>query len=383
MRCLYYYLQQTSKIDWRTVHCFSYNSSVSFQLVVESILILISEGAQVAPATLQTFKLIVRFEEAHAHWCKLIVGFGYSETSFHLCKDFRIFREGVKDEQPEQEINDKDIDDDTAAVNRQFVHLVGCTNLVGHAGLIGLNVLVDHNGLVGCTNVSPIGIIVRIIGLVGHNGLVGFIGLVGHNGFVGRVNQNGLVGRNNLVDHIGLVSQNCIIGLINLADLPNHWLIGLIGVIGFGLIASSTSAASLARRLLGLVSLDGLIGRISLVGFVDIVGLSGLISNISLVCFIGLGIVGFIGLKLVSWLIGLIGLISLSLVGIISLVGSSASSACRIIGIVSRAILWAHRWPHNLVAAIAAAREPAALGVATLRSSATKIVEVAFYYFAS
>jgi hypothetical protein len=35
----------------------------SFQLVVELISILISEGAQFTPATLQTFKLIVRFEE--------------------------------------------------------------------------------------------------------------------------------------------------------------------------------------------------------------------------------------------------------------------------------------------------------------------------------
>ncbi len=78
----------------------SNNSTVGFQLVVESILILISEGAQVAPATLQTFKLIVRFEEAQAHWSNLIVGCGYSEISFHFCKDCRIFCEGVKDEQP-------------------------------------------------------------------------------------------------------------------------------------------------------------------------------------------------------------------------------------------------------------------------------------------
>ena len=145
-----------------------------------------------------------------------------------------------------------------------------------------------------------------------------------------------------------------------------RWLIDLVIFIG-----------------LGLVSLAGFIGRISLVGFVGFVGLGlishgELISNISLVCFIGLSLDGFIGLELVSWLTGLIGLISLSLVGIISLVGSSASSASRIIGIVSRAILWAHRWPHNLVAAIAAARKPSALGVATLRSSATKIVDKHF-----
>ena len=69
----------------------------SFQLVVESISIVISEGAQFTPATLQPFKLIVRFEEEPAHWSKLVVGCGHSEISFHFCKDCRIFREGVKD----------------------------------------------------------------------------------------------------------------------------------------------------------------------------------------------------------------------------------------------------------------------------------------------
>jgi len=38
-----------------------------------------------------------------------------------------------------------------------------------------------------------------------------------------------------------------------------HWPIGLIGVIGFGHIASSASAVSSARRLIGLVSLVGLL----------------------------------------------------------------------------------------------------------------------------
>jgi hypothetical protein len=69
----------------------------SFQLVVESISIVISEGAQFTPATLQSFMLIVRFEEEPAHWSKLIDGCGYSKISFHFCKDCRIFREGVKD----------------------------------------------------------------------------------------------------------------------------------------------------------------------------------------------------------------------------------------------------------------------------------------------
>jgi len=39
----------------------------------------------------------------------------------------------------------------------------------------------------------------------------------------------------------------------------NHWPIGLVSVIGFGLIASSASAVSSACRLIGLVGLVGLL----------------------------------------------------------------------------------------------------------------------------
>ena len=84
--------------------------------------------------------------------------------------------------------------------------------------------------------------IVRIIGLVGHNGLVGFIGLIGHNGLVGFIS-------------LGVASLLGPISLIDLSALSNHLPIGLIGVIGFGLIASSASATSLACRIIGLVSL--------------------------------------------------------------------------------------------------------------------------------
>ena len=39
----------------------------------------------------------------------------------------------------------------------------------------------------------------------------------------------------------------------------NHWPIGLIGIIGFGLIALSASAVSLAHRLVGLVGIIDLL----------------------------------------------------------------------------------------------------------------------------
>jgi hypothetical protein len=69
------------------------SSADSFKLFAEYI----SEGVQFTPATLQTFKLIVRFlEGARAPLSKLIAGCDYSEISFHFCKDCRIFHEGVK-----------------------------------------------------------------------------------------------------------------------------------------------------------------------------------------------------------------------------------------------------------------------------------------------
>ena len=109
------------------------------------------------------------------------------------------------------------------------------------------------------------------------------------------------------------------------------------------------------------------------VGFVSLglVRFGGLISNISLG--------GFIGLGLISRLIGLIGLIGLGRVGIISLVGLLASSACQIIDLVSRAMLSAHRWPHNLVAnnIIAVVHKQVKHEVATMLTSANQIARMA------
>ncbi len=69
----------------------------------------------------------------------------------------------------------------------------------------------------------------------------------------GQLSLVSLVG---FIGHFSLVSR-CIIGLIELAALPNHWPLGLIGVISLGLIASSASTASLARRLISFFSLVG------------------------------------------------------------------------------------------------------------------------------
>jgi hypothetical protein len=112
-------------------------------------------------------------------------------------------------------------------------------------------------------------------------------------------------------------------------------------------------------------------------GFVGLglglISLGGLIGNIRLVGFVGFVLVGFIGLGLVNQLIGLIGLISLGLVDlcITSLVDSSASSARQLIGLIGFVIA-AKTISRRL-------KQAAALRVGTLQSSATKIVNVAFY----
>ncbi len=87
----------------------SNNSVVDFQLVVESILILHSEGAQVASSSLQTFtdrdqaasqsdtselivtqfvvdfNLLLHLEGAQTPSSALIVGYRSSKISFHFC----------------------------------------------------------------------------------------------------------------------------------------------------------------------------------------------------------------------------------------------------------------------------------------------------------
>jgi hypothetical protein len=123
---------------------------------VKFIVELVSEGAQNAPSTLQTFADKDQAAlTSHSH--QLIVAFKYSKKSLHFYKDCRIFCEGVK------------------ATMTKSNGLVGF-GLIGHNCLANQDDLVDHNGLINRND------------LVNHNGLVG--------------HHNGLVGRNNLADHI-------------------------------------------------------------------------------------------------------------------------------------------------------------------------------------
>jgi hypothetical protein len=148
-----------------------------------------------------------------------------------------------------------------------LIRFVGQNGLVGfiRLGLVsffgfGLIELVKLIGLV-----DPSG----IISLIGHNGLIGFIGL-GLVGFIGLglVSLVGLIGHSSLVGPTSFNGISGLIGQISLVDSSaslNHWLINLIGVIGFGpsarlprqpqrpcwLVRESASTASSAYCLIG------------------------------------------------------------------------------------------------------------------------------------
>jgi len=152
------------------------------------------------------------------------------------------------------------------------------------------------------------------------------IGIVSNNGIVGRINHNGFIGLGvSFIDH------------------------GFVGFIG-----------------LCLVSIAGLIGHISLVSLGGFSGISGLVGRISLVSLIGL--------------IGLIGLVSLGKLGITSLVGLLASSACRLISLTSFTIRSLATIAAAAILSVVVASQAAE---ATILTSATKIANMAFYYFAS
>jgi hypothetical protein len=134
----------------------SNNSAVGFQLVVESILILHSEEAQVASASLQTFadgdqaasqsdiselivtQLLVEYN-LQAPSSALIVGYRSSKISFHFCGDCRTFCEGER-----EQINKGD-----ANVKQRRISLDDLISLVGFIGLSGISDLVVRISLVG------------------------------------------------------------------------------------------------------------------------------------------------------------------------------------------------------------------------------------------
>jgi hypothetical protein len=254
----------------------SNNSAVGFQVVVESILILISEGSQVAPATLQIF---ADGDQAapHSNASKLIVIYCNSKISLHFHDDCGTFCEGDRENANkgnevivQQQSNLPSLLSlasatstlaalDASALSDTLAEAASLISLF----LVGQNDLNDHIGLV---NLSDLG-----------NDFVDHIGLVGLNDLVCFINHNGL----------GLIGPVGCTGPIRLIGDIGFGLISLVGLSGFGLV--------------GLSGINGLIVRIGLAGFV---GLSGF-GLISLVGIIGFGLVGLSGIN------GLIGRISL------------------------------------------------------------------------
>jgi hypothetical protein len=212
-------------------------------------------------------------------------------------------------------------------------------------------------------NISLAGYTSRI-SLIGHTGLVGLISFFGFGffGVNGLIGINSLIGPNDLFDHIGLVGY---IGLVRRIDLVDY--IGLFGHNG------------LVGRTLSFIGL-GLVGYIGLsfIGLSGLSGISGLIGQISLID---------LSASWNHWPINLIGVIGF---GLIASSASAVSLARRLIGLVGLVGLLTHRpFLDSLATALIAAKtkiswqlkQAAALGVATVRLSATKIANAASTYY--
>ena len=252
--------------------------------------------------------------------------------------------------------------------HNELIELIN--SLVSHPEIVELNCLA---GLIKLFKLSelivkyPIGLIVRIISLTGHNGIVGFIGLVGHNGIVGILGLDGI---------ISLI--NCNIGLIDCNDLVDH----------NGLVSCNDLADHIGLEFIGYNGLVSFIG-LGIIGFVglSLVSLGGLIDHFSLV---GLCIIGLIESAASSnhWPIGLIGVISLGLIVLSASMASLAHWLISFVSIIGSSTYWL--FCERLTAAVIEAtkitwqlKQAAALGVATLQSSATKTAASTYYVTAS
>jgi hypothetical protein len=163
--------------------------------------------------------LIVDFistsEGVQAPLSKLIIGCGYSEISFHFCKDCRIFCEGVKNSTIGISINNG---------------LVGLIGLIGDIGF-GLISLVGLSGfsLVGLSGIKNLIVQIGLAGFVGLSGF-GLISLVCIIGFdlVGLSGINDLVGLNSLIAAIIAAAEFLVVMAMQAAaakytELPSRW----------------------------------------------------------------------------------------------------------------------------------------------------------------
>jgi hypothetical protein len=147
-------------------------------LIVDSISIPYSEGAQASQSN-----------------------FNDSKISLHFRKDCGIFCEGEWEQ----------------IIKRDGIPIINKNNRN--------NLQVSDIGLIGLINFGHI-TINSFVGLVGLLGFIGHIGLIGHNGLFGfgLDDHNGFVDIFSLVG-IGFVGLNCLVGqisLIYLLALSNH-----------------------------------------------------------------------------------------------------------------------------------------------------------------
>jgi hypothetical protein len=326
-----------------------YFNGGSSRLIVGYIYSSNSEGARSPPTTftiaqaLNCQRLIVVFiaanESNHAGaWAqatsfqtsKLIVI--YSKKSLHFREDCGMFWEGEWEEQSQQPKHD--LVDHYRVIGRadliNRISIVGQDNLVGHPdfGLVG------HTGL-GLDGISLVG-----LGFIGVNGLISVVSLIDHISL--------LVGQISLVNPIGLklISHFCLNSRLSILDFIGHN--SLIGFIDLGVSFIGLS----------LDSLGGLIGHISLVGRCII----GLIESVASSNHWPISLIGVIGIYLIASLASAASL-ARRLISFVGLIGSSTHQLfCECL---ATAVNEATKITSRL-------KQVAALGVATLRSSATE-----------
>jgi hypothetical protein len=267
----------------------------------------------------------------------------YSKKSLHFREDCEMFCEGEWEEQSQQPKHN--LVDHYRVIGR--VDLINRISIGGQVNLVGLVDLglVSHNGL-GLNGISLVG-----LGFFGVNGLISVVSFVDHISL--------LIGQISLVNPIGLklISHFCLISRLSILNFIGHN--SLIGFIDLGVSFIGLS----------LDSFDGLIGHISLVGRCII----GLIESAASSNHWPVSLIGVIGLCLIASSASAASL-ARQLISFVDLIGSSTHRLfCeRIATTINEAtkITWR-------------LKQAAALGVATLRLSATETAASTYYFTVS
>jgi hypothetical protein len=276
-------------------------------LVVKSILISNSEGAQFAPNITVSvkaastffnveFKLIVKSAsdalhsegartvptissiEPHGPTSKLIVICGWTKVSLIFREDCTIFCEGEWSPTITKMHGDFTYLFNVIGMkvfgNNKLIELINSL-VVGHSKLTELTSLVDIIGCNGLVGLIGLGLD-DFIGL----GLVSLVGLINRISLVGPICFSGISGLSldSLVSISGLIGHNCLDGVISLSLVS---LVGLVGLSGINGLIGWISLISLIS--ISGFSLLGGFGLVSLIGFSGLISPNGLVSLDSLV----------------------------------------------------------------------------------------------------